>query len=1182
MKEQLTDCGTPDFSKLLCPTYIGPEIRRYFGEAWSMHLPFAWDLMRELQPQTFVELGVYRGESYFTFCQSVEENGLATLCYGIDTWEGDVHTGTYGSALGREVETYNSRYSGFSKLLKMTFNEALPLFPDASVDLLHIDGSHRYEDIKQDFEHWLPKLSGQGIILLHDIMVRDRGFGVWRLWLEIANHHPTFVFEFGHGLGVWKKRAVSAVDSPWVRKLFHADEREQREIVSRYAIAAAAMSLKQETIKLQRNSGLSQIQAFSPRNRQYSENQSRASDFPIGRWCRVRVDLPWGLGDGSAGLRFDPGKHEGLIEIAGVLIRSKVTGNILWRAKRAKLRSVAVGGTATLLPYERVLRILSFGIDPEVILPILAPSQFTGPLILEVWMRLDTSAGAIARNYREQEQAHQGELLAVRAELQAVFRSDLDRIEHEARQQREVNDAQITALRSRLEYMEREAWENKARRADATARLKDRDRRIQDIEGSAAWKLLKPLWKLERHFSAAREENSTSANRVFAVDTPNTLSADDVLTIRGWCYARTGAQVVGVRAKIGRKSYLAKYGLKREDAEGVTVHDPATLYSGFAIELPISEVTSPVRLEAIAQGCPWECFQEHSPVYVRQESRAQPRPSGKRARESLVLYPDIGWNEVLSVLAPMIQHHITRGRSKTPFFSVVSPTCNTAPRWLTEAGASLLNQTFADWEWCLVDDGSQNDELRSTLEALASAHPAFRVKLASAGGISAANNTALEFARGKFICFLDHDDLLDPEALAAMAEKVGEGFDVVYSDEDKFDDQTEKLLEPFFKPDWSPEYFRGVMYVGHLLCVDRDLASRVKFDSAFDGVQDFEFMLRLSETRPRIGHVARILYHWRKIPGSIAENSDAKPHVATLQQEAVNAHLQRLGLPAKAESGATPHRLKIVPAPRTCFPKISIIIPTKDSPDLLSLCLNSLYKKTSYSNFEVILIDNDTTDPDALKAMRSHPVIRLYLPDPFNFSRANNLGAKHATGEYLVFLNNDTEIMAAQWLDHLLYYSEQPDVGATGALLFHEDGAVQHGGVVLGIRGTADHSMRGFSMQSDGYAGNLSCAREVSAVTAACMMVRKSIFKELRGFNEHFFTIYQDLDFCLRLRERGLRIIWTPQALLVHHESVSRQTRYDLVDRYLLLDQWEQTIGRGDPYYNPNLNLERGDYSLRT
>ncbi len=273
--------------------------------------------------------------------------------------------------------------------------------------------------------------------------------------------------------------------------------------------------------------------------------------------------------------------------------------------------------------------------------------------------------------------------------------------------------------------------------------------------------------------------------------------------------------------------------------------------------------------------------------------------------------------------------------------------------------------------------------------------------------------------------------------------------------------------------------------------------------------------------------------------------------------------------------------MKIVPAPRKGFPKITVIIPTKDSPDLLSRCLNSLYDKTSYPDFEVILVDNDTTDPDALNAMRAHPVTRLYLSNPFNFSRANNLGAKHATGKYLVFLNNDTEIIAARWLDHLLYYSEQSDVGATGALLFHENGAVQHGGVVLGMRGTADHVMRGFSAQADGYAGSLSCAREVSAVTAACMMVRRSRFEELNGFNEHFFTIYQDLDLCLRLRKRGFRIIWTPQASLVHHESVSRKTDYDLVDRYLLLDQWEQTINGGDPYYNPNLNLERGDYSLR-
>ena len=1207
--------GTPDFSNLLAPTYTGPQIRRYFGEAWSMHLPFAWDLMRELQPRTFVELGVYKGESYFTFCQSVEENGIGTLCYGIDTWEGDAYTGTYHPEVGREVEAYNTRYSGFSKLFRTTFTKALSFFPDSSIDLLHIDGSHRYEEVKGDFEEWLPKLSEQGIMLLHDVMVRDRGFGVWRLWLEIANQHPTFVFEFGHGLGVWKKNAASEQDAGFVQKLFRANADERREIVSHYAIAAAALSLQQQSLKGQKESGLSRLQVFAPRNLQHNENQSRVVDFPVGRWCRVQVDLPWGVGDGSIGLRLDPGKEEGIVDIAGVLIRSKLSGNILWRVKKAELATLTVAGTAARIPNRRVFRILSFGIDPAIILPRLSPSDFTEPLRVEVWMRVERSPAQIASNLvalqshhreveqclreafgrdlrsieeeltsakrdaHEEEQRHLVELLAVRAELQANFRVDIERIEREAQQKREVTDAQETALQSRLETVERELWRNKAWRADATARLNDRDRRIRAIESSVAWKLAKPLWKLQRHFSRGRRESSARPDLAFHVDAPDTLSTDHILTIKGWCYARTGAQVVGVRAKVGRKSHIAQYGLKREDA-AEAVNSPAARQSGFSIEIPFSEITASFSLEAIAQSGSWECFHKHSPVFTRGEGR-EGSFCGADTAQSIVLFRQIRESDVVSTLGSMIERHKNRKRADVPFFSVITPLYNTDPRWLAEAAASLLNQTFVDWEWCLIDDGSQNDQLKTTLRGLESAHPAFRIKLLPSGGISATTNAGLELAKGRFVCFLDHDDLLDPEALAATAEKLSAGFDIVYSDEDKLDDKTGKLIEPFFKPDWSPEYFRGTMYVGHLLCVRRDLALSVRFDSAFDGVQDFEFMLRIGETGAHIGHIPRILYHWRKVQGSIADKSDAKPHITTLQRNAVNAHLQRLRLPADAETNGTAHRLKIVPKPRKAFPKISVIIPTKDSPDLLTKCLSSLYRTTSYPDFEVVLVDNDTTDASALNTMRAHPVIRVYLPSPFNFSRAINLGARHASGDYLVFLNNDTEIVASQWLDHLLYYAEQSDVGATGALLLHENGLVQHGGVVLGMRGTADHVMRGFPAHSDGYAGSLSCAREVSAVTAACMMIRRTIFEELHGFNEHFFTIYQDLDLCLRLRERGLRIIWTPQAMLIHHESVSRKTHYDIVDRFLLLDQWEQTINRGDPFYNPNLSLERGDYSRR-
>ena len=371
------------------------------------------------------------------------------------------------------------------------------------------------------------------------------------------------------------------------------------------------------------------------------------------------------------------------------------------------------------------------------------------------------------------------------------------------------------------------------------------------------------------------------------------------------------------------------------------------------------------------------------------------------------------------------------------------------------------------------------------------------------------------------------------------------------------------------------------MYVGHLLCVRRALATSVKFDPAFDGVQDFEFVLRVSETGANISHLAEPLYHWRKTPGSIAEKPDAKPEIDALQARAVNAHLARLNLAARAETGASPHRLKIIPNARTVYPPISIVIPTRDAPALLEACLSSLAERTSYPDFEVLLVDNESTDAAALKLMDEFPVRRIPFAGKFNFSRANNLAAAQAEGEFLVFLNNDTEVAAEDWLQHLLYYAEQADVGAVGPLLLYGDRKVQHAGVALGMRGTADHLMRGFPEAVDGYAGSLACAREVSAVTAACLMIRKSRFDEVGGFNQHFFTAYQDVDLCLRLRAQGLRNLYTPRAVLLHHESVSRGDHYDMIDRMLLLDQWEDVIEAGDPYYNRHFDLGRGDYSVR-
>lgn len=566
------------------------------------------------------------------------------------------------------------------------------------------------------------------------------------------------------------------------------------------------------------------------------------------------------------------------------------------------------------------------------------------------------------------------------------------------------------------------------------------------------------------------------------------------------------------------------------------------------------------------------------PIMIRPPRPPATTLRASAARHSLSATTLAEWEDTIRSVAGA-RFTTSLGR---PRISIITPVWNTKVSWFAEAAISVLEQSFSDWEWCIVDDGSTTDQFHGLFQPLEETGRVKILKLQNNKGISYATNEGLRLAAGEYVAFLDHDDLMSPSALEDCVEVLDEGFDAVYTDSDKID-ETGLRREPFHKPDWSPDYFRGVMFVGHLLVVRREVALQIGgFDAHYNGIQDFEFMLRFSERAGRIGHISKVLYHWRAVEGSIASAPGAKGTIEILQKEAVQSQLTRLNLPATAEIGRTPHRIQLVPIPIHNHPKVSIVIPTKDSPHVLKKCLSSLFDKTKYPNFEVICVDNGTTDIRALNLMRTYPVKRLLLPGRFNFSRANNLGVHKTKGEYLVFMNNDIEVIAENWVEEMLYYARQEDVGAVGALLLYPDKTVQHAGVVLGCRGTADHVSRFASAESDGYAGSLACAREVSAVTAACMMLKRETFNHVGGFNEHYFTAYQDADLCLTLRSLGKRNIFAPRAVLFHLESQSRGSYYDFVDRNLLLDRWEDAIASNDPYYNRNFDVETCDYSLRS
>lgn len=505
-----------------------------------------------------------------------------------------------------------------------------------------------------------------------------------------------------------------------------------------------------------------------------------------------------------------------------------------------------------------------------------------------------------------------------------------------------------------------------------------------------------------------------------------------------------------------------------------------------------------------------------------------------------------------------------------PLVSIIIPVFNVEAEWLQRAITSVRDQTYANWEICICDDGSTAQETIEALGILERSEPRLHLaRLLANSGISVASNEALDLASGEFIALLDNDDELTPHALQTCVAALNHdaSIDVIYSDEDKLNLGGWRE-DPFFKPDWSPSLLREVMYVGHLLVIRRSLVEKVgRFDPNYDGVQDYELMLRLAEHTKAIHHVRHILYHWRRTPGSVAERTEAKPNLGRKQVAAVNAHLSRIGIAAQADTHPSlAHRAILIPSPRERFPRISIIIPTRDAPQLISRCLHTIFDRTIYPNFEVVVVDNGTSDIDALATLDKYPVVRVPFNGPFNYSRANNAGAKAARGDILVFLNNDTEILHGDWLDQMLFLLDDPEVGAVGPLLLYPNRKVQHAGVALGIRGTADHVLRGLPEDADGYFGSLACTREVSAITFACAMVRREDYNAVGGMQELYQTHYQDVDFCLRLRELGRRILCTPRTRLVHHESATRGSRYDVIDRALLLDSWGATIRSGDPY----------------
>jgi GT2 family glycosyltransferase len=529
-----------------------------------------------------------------------------------------------------------------------------------------------------------------------------------------------------------------------------------------------------------------------------------------------------------------------------------------------------------------------------------------------------------------------------------------------------------------------------------------------------------------------------------------------------------------------------------------------------------------------------------------------------------------------------------------PLISLVTPVYNTPVVFLEALLRSVRDQTYQNWELCIADGGSDDLRVREILKAWVQTDPRIKVRyLEENRGIAENSNAALSLATGEFVSFIDHDDTLAPFALHEIVGAVNRypDADIVYSDEDKIDGTTGQRCDPHFKPAWSPDLLRACNYITHMVVIRRRLLDQVGgFRAGFEGSQDYDLILRTTELARRIVHVPHVLYHWRMHAESMAENCEAKLYAYESARKALREHLDRCKTPGSVRNS------KVLGYYHTTYepprrPLVSLIIPNRDQIDVLRRCLYSLWL-TDYQHFEIVIVENGSRDPRThayYSQLAQVPNVSIVeFSGDFNYSTVTNLGVRQSRGEIVVQLNNDTQAINSDWLERMVEHALRPEVGAVGAKLYYPDNRIQHAGVIVGLEGVAGHAHCGAHRDSFGYAGRLVATQNCSAVTGACLMTRRNVFEEVGGLDEDFPFDFNDVDFCLKIRERGYLNVWTPLAELYHVESQTRGAA-PLAKRQAHLDRatrrfqakWKHYLSAGDPYYSPNLSLSCKSFEIQ-
>ena len=661
------------------------------------------------------------------------------------------------------------------------------------------------------------------------------------------------------------------------------------------------------------------------------------------------------------------------------------------------------------------------------------------------------------------------------------------------------------------------------------------------------------------------------------------------LRVSGWCLAVSGNEITELRARVRKNIFPARFGKVRPDIGLRFDNRPGALRSGFSLDAIIPPGRSQFILEARSDKRPWEAFFVHP---VRGPILGAPLDEDAEFASDysrwIRCYDQLQRDDLKLIRQQIAQFHYS------PLISVLLPVHNSNLKWLRSAILSVQKQLYPHWELCIVDDASTDRKIWPFLQRCARRDR--RIKLmrrTENGHISAASNDALHLATGDFVALLDHDDELATTALyfVALALNKNPDLQLFYSDEDKLDAQNRRR-EPYFKSDWNPELFLAQNFISHLSVYRADLVRRVGgFRVGFEGSQDYDLTLRcIEEIQPKqIEHLPWVLYHWRAGDQSTASCATAKPYAQEAARRAVQEHLDRTGIAGTVvpSHGVYLQTKYALPGER---PMVSIVIPTRDQASSLQKCLDSIFHKTDYEHYEVIVLDNESCDSETLEflaRLKKHDRVQVErIEGGFNYSRLNNRGVDLSRGSLVALLNNDVEVINDGWLSEMVSRMVRPEVAMVGARLWYPNGTIQHGGVILGAGGIAGHAHVGLRRDEPGYFARAHLAQNLSAVTTACALVKREVYLKLGGLDENLAVTFNDIDFCLRLREAGYQIVWSPHAELIHHESASRgfddstpkQTRF-LAEVDYMNSKWDGLLQR-DPFYNPNLSLGEDLFTL--